>query len=55
VADVYPVKTDNEYVNALEDNIQEQGTMDKLISDSAHAETSTRVKDILRLLVIADY
>jgi hypothetical protein len=55
VADVYPVKTDKEFVNTLEDNIRERGAMDKLISDCARAETSTRVKDILRALVISDW
>jgi hypothetical protein len=55
VADVYGVKTDKEFVNTLEDNIRERGAMDKLISDSAKAETSTRIKDILRALVISDW
>jgi hypothetical protein len=43
-ADVYGLKTDKEFVNTLEDNIQEWGTMDKLISDCAKAETSERIK-----------
>jgi hypothetical protein len=47
VADVYGIKTDKEFVNTLEDRIHKQGAMDKLISDCAHAETSTRIKDIL--------
>jgi Reverse transcriptase (RNA-dependent DNA polymerase) len=55
VADVYGIKTDKEFVNTLEDNIRERGAMDKLISDCARAETSTRIKDILRALVIADW
>ena len=55
VADVYGIKTDKEFVNTLEDNIRERGAMDKLISDSARAETSTRIKDILRALVIAEW
>ena len=55
VADVYGIKTDKEFVNTLEDNIRERGAMDKLISDCARAETSSRVKDILRALVIADW
>ena len=55
VADVYGVKTDKEFVNTLEDNIRERGAMDKLISDGAKAETSLRVKDILRALVISDW
>ena len=55
VADVYGVKTDKEFVNTLEDNIRARGAMDKLISDCARAETSSRVKDILRALVIGDW
>ncbi|MFA9289401.1 MAG: reverse transcriptase domain-containing protein, partial [Weeksellaceae bacterium] len=53
VADVYPLKSDKEFVNALEDNIRERGAMDKLISDGAKAEISSRVKDILRALFIS--
>jgi hypothetical protein len=52
---VYGVKTDREFVNTLTDDIHEQGDMDKLISDSSKSETSGRVKDILRALVIADW
>jgi hypothetical protein len=55
VADVYGVKSDKEFVNTLEDNIWEQGAMDKLISDRACAETSTRIKEILRALVISNW
>jgi hypothetical protein len=40
VADVYDLKTDKEFVNALEDNIKELGAMDKLISDCAKVENS---------------
>jgi hypothetical protein len=53
VADVYGVKTYKEFVNTLEDNIREQGAMDKLISNCARAETSNRIKGILRALVIS--
>ena len=55
VADVYSLKTDKEFVNALEDNIRERGAMDKLISDGSKAETSARIKDILRHLVISEW
>jgi hypothetical protein len=37
VADVYGLKTDKEFVNTLEDNIQERGVMDKLIANCAKA------------------
>jgi hypothetical protein len=52
---VYGFKTDKEFVNTLEDYIRERGAMDKLISDSAKAETSSRVKDILCSLCIASW
>ena len=47
VTDAYPVKTDKQFVNTLEDNIRQRGAMDKLLSDGAKAEISNRVKDIL--------
>jgi hypothetical protein len=53
VADVYELKTYNEFVNTLEDNIREREAMDKLISDCEKAEMSERVKQILRALVIS--
>jgi hypothetical protein len=46
VTDIYPMKTDKEFVNALEDNIRHRGAMDKLISDHAKAEISKKVSDI---------
>jgi hypothetical protein len=35
VSDVYGPKTDKEYVNMLDDSIQEWGFMDKIIIDCA--------------------
>jgi hypothetical protein len=52
---VYGFKTDKEFVNTIEHNIRKRGAMDKLISDCARAETKTRIKDILRALVISDW
>ena len=52
VTDVYPMKTDAEFVNTLEDNIRDRGAPTKLISDSAKSKISSKVKDILRTLVI---
>jgi hypothetical protein len=52
VADAYGMKTDKEFVNTLEDNIREQGAMDKLVSDRAKAEMGSHVKDILCALII---
>jgi hypothetical protein len=40
VDDVYDLNTDKEFVNTLDDNICEWGTMDKLRSDCVKAEMS---------------
>ena len=55
VTDAYPMKTNDEFVNTLEDNIRERGAMTKLISDRAQAEISNKVQDILRTLVIKSW
>ena len=55
VTDAYGIKTDAEFVGTLEDNIRKRGAMDKLISDSARAEISQKIKDILRMYRIDDY
>ena len=55
VADVYGMKTDKQFVNALLDNIRRRGAPTKLISDSAKVETSQKVKDILRYYIIGDW
>ena len=49
VTDVYPLKTQKQFVNTLEDNIRFRGTRTKLISDYAKVEISNKVKDILRM------
>ena len=49
VTDVYPLKSQNQFVNTLEDNIRFRGAMTKLISDYAKVEISDKVKDILRM------
>jgi hypothetical protein len=54
VVDAYGLKIDKEFVNTLEDNIRERGAMDKLVSYCAKAETSNRVKNILRALCISN-
>jgi hypothetical protein len=48
VTDVYPMKTDKEFVNTLEDHIRFRGAMDKLFSDRAQVEISKKVTDITR-------
>jgi hypothetical protein len=55
VADVYGLKTDTEFVNTLEENIQEQRAMYKLISNCAKAENSNCVKQILCALCISSW
>ena len=50
VCDAYPMKTDKQFVNTLEDNIRTCGAMDQLISDSAQVEVSNKVNDVLRTL-----
>ena len=46
VTGVYTVKSQNQFVNTLEDNIRFRGAMTKLISDYAKVEISNKVKDI---------
>ena len=49
VTDVYPLKSQKQFDNTLEDNIRFRGAMTKLISDYAKVEISNKVKDILRM------
>jgi hypothetical protein len=55
VADVYGMKTDNKFVNTLEDNTQERQAMDKIISDCSKVENSKRVNKILCELCISSW
>jgi phospholipid N-methyltransferase len=55
VADVNCIENDKEFVNTLEDNIQEREAMYKLISDCAKAKNSNRVKKILCALCISSW
>ena len=49
VTDVYPLKSQKQFVNTLEDNIRFRGAMTKLISDYGKVEISNKVKDIHRM------
>jgi len=49
---VYGIKSDRQFVNTLEDNIQEHGAPTKLISDHAQVEISEKVQDILLLSLL---
>ena len=55
VCDIYPMKTDQQFVNVLQDNIRRRGAMSKLISDQAQVEISNKVQDILRNYLIKDW
>jgi hypothetical protein len=55
VIDVFGMNTTKEFINTLEDVIRKRGAMDKLITDSAKAEISQHVLDILRALCIDDW
>ena len=55
VADIYPMRSEKQFVNTLEDNIRKRGAMDKLISDYAKVEISYKVQDILRMYHIKDW
>ena len=53
--DVFEMKTDGQMPDTLEDFIRKWGAPEGLFSDNAKAETSHRVKDILRQYNIADF
>ena len=55
VVDIYGLKKQSHFVNALLDNIRQRGAMDTLISDSAALEISQRVMDVLRHLMIGSW
>jgi hypothetical protein len=55
VTDVEGMKTDRQFVNALEDNIRCHGAPTKLVSNRAQVKISNKVKDILRTLCISDW
>jgi hypothetical protein len=46
-ADVYPIKSDKQFVNTLLDNITQCGAPTKLISNRAQVEISEHVKQVL--------
>ena len=55
VCDVFPMKTDKQFVNTLEDVIRRRGAPTKLVSDHAQVEISKRVLDLLRSLCIDNW
>jgi hypothetical protein len=54
-ADVYPIKSNKQFVNTLLDNIIQRGAPTKLISDCAQVEISEPLKQVLRPLHIATW
>ena len=52
VADVYPLKSEKQFINSLEDNVRERGAMNRLVSDRAQSEIGTTVTNFLRRLFI---
>jgi hypothetical protein len=54
-ADVYPIKSNKQFVNMLLDNITQCGAPTKLISDRAQVEISERVKQVIRPLHITTW
>jgi hypothetical protein len=54
-ADMYPIKSDKQFVNTLLDNITQRSAPTKLISDRAQVEISERVKQLLRPLHISTW
>jgi hypothetical protein len=55
VCDVFPMHTDKQFVNTLEDIIRRRGAPTKLVSDHAQVEISKKVLDILRSLCIDNW
>src|SRR5688500_4502887 len=55
VCDVYPLKSDRQFGNVLQDNIWRREVMSKLITDRAQVEISNKVQDILRNYIIKDW
>jgi septum formation inhibitor MinC len=54
-ADVYPIKSNKQFVNTLLDNITQCGAPTKLIRDRAQVEISECVKQVLRPLHISTW
>jgi hypothetical protein len=54
-ADVYPIKSNKQFVNTLLDNITQHGAPTKLISNCAQVEISECVKQVLQPLHISTW
>ena len=49
VTDIYPLKSQKQFLNTLKDSISFTGAIPKHISDYAKVEISNKVKDMLRM------
>ena len=55
VCDIIGVKTDGEFINALEEVIRVRGAMDTIVTDRAKEEISAKVRKLLGHLCIGDW
>jgi hypothetical protein len=55
VTDVYPLQTEKQFVNTLEDNIRDRGAPSKLLSDRAQVEISGRALELLQVLSVPQW
>ena len=55
VCDAYGIKSTEQFINTLSDNIRKWGAMDTLISDGGKYDISKGVTDLLHSLFIQDY
>jgi hypothetical protein len=55
LCDVYGMHSEKELPNTVEDNIRERGAPDRLLSDMAKSEMSTRILDLLRYYVVGSW
>ena len=52
VSDAYGIKSQKQFINALNDNIKSRGAMNTIITDGGKYEISKKVADLLRSLFI---
>lgn len=55
VCDVYPLKTDKQFINVLQDNNRRWGAMSNLISDRAQVEIRNKVQNFLWNYIIQNW
>jgi hypothetical protein len=55
VTDIYGIKSDNQFIRALQDNMRERGAPDRLLSDRAQVNISKNVENVLRTFCIGSW